>query len=341
MPPVVSRPLSRRRVLVAAAVTTAALVLAACGSAPSGDLNDLSGVTLRVGDQVRGNQSVLEAAGGLDDLPYEIEWANFTAGPPLLEALNAGAIDVGGVGDSPPVLAQAGGIDARIVSVQRRDRPNDFLLARPGSGITSAADLAGRTVAVARGSSAHGLLIGLLDEAGVPQDAVTIDFLAPPDAQSAFGAGQIDAWAVWNPYVTVATESAGARIVADGAALSTGQVYNVASTAALEDPRRAAAISDLLARLVRAQAWSVRHPDEWVPIHASLTTLPEPVAAATFATSQGRGVAIDDEVIARQQALADRFTSAGLVPRLDVRGFFDDRFNDVVTGAQAEAGAQG
>ena len=56
-------------------------------------------VTLRVGDQKGGNRSLLEISGYAKDLPYKIEWSEFPAAAPILEALNAGALDVGYTGD--------------------------------------------------------------------------------------------------------------------------------------------------------------------------------------------------------------------------------------------------
>ena len=64
-------------------------------------------MTLIVGDQKGGSKALLTAAGELDDVPYEIQWQEFTSGPPLLEAMNAGSIHVGGVGNTPPLFAAA------------------------------------------------------------------------------------------------------------------------------------------------------------------------------------------------------------------------------------------
>ena len=36
-----------------------------------------------------------------------VTWSEFAAGPPLLEALNAGSIDFGYTGDAPPIFAQS------------------------------------------------------------------------------------------------------------------------------------------------------------------------------------------------------------------------------------------
>ena len=37
----------------------------------------------------------------------KIQWFLFSAGPQLLEAINAGSIDVGNTGEAPPIFAQA------------------------------------------------------------------------------------------------------------------------------------------------------------------------------------------------------------------------------------------
>ena len=66
-------------------------------------------VTLRVGDQKGGNRSLLEISGYAKDLPYRIEWSEFPAAAPILEALNAGALDVGYTGDLSFLTVYAAG----------------------------------------------------------------------------------------------------------------------------------------------------------------------------------------------------------------------------------------
>ena len=91
------------------------VLLAGCGDASNGDAAairkdgsvDLTKVTLRVGDQKAGSQALLQAAGQLDGVQYKIASSQFTSGPPLLEAANAGAIDLGVVGNTPPIFAAA------------------------------------------------------------------------------------------------------------------------------------------------------------------------------------------------------------------------------------------
>jgi sulfonate transport system substrate-binding protein len=77
----------------------AAIFGAAVGVAITASALAADAVTLRVGDQKGGNRSLLEIAGLTGDLPYKIEWSEFPAAAPILEALNAGALDVGHTGD--------------------------------------------------------------------------------------------------------------------------------------------------------------------------------------------------------------------------------------------------
>ena len=161
-----------RRCTVAALLCLLTVLLAGCSSVPRtrppaqppADPAALAGVTLKVGDQRGGSQSLLRAAGLLDDLPYRIEWTTFTSGPPLIEAARAGAIDLGGTGNTPAIFAAAARARVQIVSANRGNVVSDAVLVPAGSPLRSAADLRGRRIAVAKGSSAHGQL--LLHSAG-------------------------------------------------------------------------------------------------------------------------------------------------------------------------------
>ena len=78
--------------------------------------------TLRVGDQKGNSQAVMEAAGVLKDVPYKIEWKEFAAAAPLLEALSAGAIETGLVGDAPFTFAAAANVPVKAIAAIRQSR---------------------------------------------------------------------------------------------------------------------------------------------------------------------------------------------------------------------------
>src|SRR5437879_2597813 len=120
---------------------------------------DLAKVTLKVGDQKGGSQALLKAAGLLENLPYRIEWSTFTSGPPLLEAASAGAIDIGRVGNTPPIFSAAANAKIAVVAASQRNVAGDALLVPGDSPVQNPADLRGKTIGVAKGSSAHGVLL--------------------------------------------------------------------------------------------------------------------------------------------------------------------------------------
>ncbi|WP_375476238.1 hypothetical protein [uncultured Nostoc sp.] len=45
----------------------------------------------------------------LKPLGVSVGWAQFAAGPQLMEAMNVGRADIGSVGETPPIFAQAAG----------------------------------------------------------------------------------------------------------------------------------------------------------------------------------------------------------------------------------------
>ncbi len=229
----------RRSSLVAGAVglMAAALLLAGCGGAATGNEGavqsdgsvDLSKVTLIVGDQKGTSARALLSAAGLDDTEYRIQWQEFTSGPPLLEALNAGSIHVGQVGNTPPIFAAAAKGTFKMVQAVSFTGKGDVILVPKDSPIKTVADLEGKDVAVAEGSSANYNLLAQLDHAGLKYSDVDVQNLQPADALAAFTSGHLDAWATWDPFTSQAVIDEGARVLADGNDLLNGVNFQVAS----------------------------------------------------------------------------------------------------------------
>lgn len=287
---------------------------------------------LRIGDQKGGAQPLMEAAGVLDALPYRLEWSQFTGAPMLMEALNAGAIDAGGIGDAPFVSGIASAIPMRAVSATRSDGAVTALVVPGASPIRTVADLKGRSVATLKGQTGHFLVLAALRRAGLKTDDVRFVFIAPSEAKSALAAGSVDAWATWGPYIALARVQDGAREVVNGRELMSGQSYTVAGTEAIAAKR--AALGDFLRRLRVAREWGLANPEEQARVWASQTGFPVPVGRMVVDTAQTRTVAIDDEVVAAQQQVADFFRTAGVIPDAQVAAaYFDRSFNAAVFAA--------
>lgn len=322
----------KRSLLPAVLLLPLALLASACSS-PSSAATDTDGkgaLVLNVGDQKGGSEAVLRAAGELDDLPYRIKWSTFTSGPPLLEAVNAKAVDTGAVGNTPPVFAAGAGSKITVVAATHGDPAGEAILVAKDSPLRKPEDLKGRTVAVAQGSSAHFQLIASLRKAGLSLSDVKVSLLQPADALAAFTSGKVDAWAVWDPYTSQVLASGKARVLTDGRGVVNGLGFQIASPTALADKEKAAAIGDYIERLRRAQDWVHRHPEAWAKVWAKETGLPYEVALAAVKRSNGTRipVAIDKDAIASEQRIADTFAELKLIPRtFDFADYVDNRFD--------------
>ncbi len=185
-------------ILTRRAVLGAGLALAAVPRARAAD----SGV-LRAGDQKGGLMSVMKAAGVLDGLPFKVEWSQFPAAAPVLEALNAGAVDLSYAGDAPTTFSLAAGCRAHRVGDPHHGRGHRGDGAA-GLADPTAADLKGRTVAANRGSIAHHLLLAIAEQQGWPAGTIKMANLLPAEAKSALSAGAVDAWCSWGVYLAQA-----------------------------------------------------------------------------------------------------------------------------------------
>ncbi|WP_233808221.1 ABC transporter substrate-binding protein [Paraburkholderia sp. HP33-1] len=281
--------------------------------------------TLKVGDQQLQTHGILEASGQLNNLPYKIEWFNFPAAQPLGEALNAGAIDVGGLGDAPLIFAYAAGARVRAVAATR-SIPRDLAIIVPDdSPIRTAADLKGKRIATTRGSIGHYLAIATLERAGIKLSDVSLRFMQPADAKAALASGNVDAWSTWDPYVALAEQKDHDRSIANGIGLSSGLSFQAATQTSIEDKH--AEIADFLKRVAAGQRWALAHPDEVAAMQSKVTGLPPDVLKTVYQRAQLHPVTIDDGLVAEQQKTADLYHRADVIKtRLDVTPSFDRQF---------------
>lgn len=284
---------------------------------------------LRVGDGRGMMRAMLEGAGVLDKLPYTLEWADFPAAAPLLEALAANSIDVGGTGDAPLLFAVAAGARVKAVRATQTDPSSIAIIARGNSPLTDAASLHGKRIAVTRGSIGHYLVVAALHRASIRLDEVTLVYLLPADAKAAFSSGAVDAWSIWNPYLLIALTRENAKVVAHGGnGLWPGLGYLAAHEKAIQT--KTEAIADFLRRSQRAQDWALQNADAYAAMQSRLTGLPVDVLKQMYEATRPRGIPIDDRVIAGQQQIADTYLAAGVIKQpINVRPSFDTRFSTV------------
>ncbi|GFM84150.1 hypothetical protein PSCICN_48420 [Pseudomonas cichorii] len=284
-------------------------------------------IELRIGDQKGNMRAQLEAADALRDLPYDIRWAEFPAAAPLAEALNAGAVDAGIIGDAPLLFALASGAQVKAIAVDKSDAYGTAVLVEPKSSLQTAADLKGKRIATGRGSIGHHIALKALATAGLSEKDVEFRFLGPVDAKVALANGSVDAWATWEPYTALAELSGQGRVLVNGRGLSSGNSFLAATDKALADPARREALQDYLVRLANAQVWAYQNLDSYSKNLAQIIGFPQEAARLQFERRKLRWQAVDAKTIIEQQETADFYQAHGLIAKpLDVKPTFATGF---------------
>ena len=296
---------------------------------------DVANVTMHIGDQAgTGAQALLTAAGLIGKLPFKVDWSDFTSGPPMLQAMAAGSVDVGGVGNAPPVFAAAGGDKLAIVGAYQSNPQGSALLVPKGSAIHSVADLRGKRIAVAQGSSADYHLLTVLNKAGISVHDVTLVYLQPAEGLAALTSGHIDAWDIWSPFLEEGELQNSATALVTGTGYGSPYSFEVASRAALADPAKAAAIKDYLALVAQAHTWANTHLPVWAAVWAKASGLPLSTMQKAANDDYSTAVPITPAVITSEQQVSDAFTTAGLIPvKVNFSDFIDTAFNSTASGS--------
>ncbi|WNZ26999.1 sulfonate ABC transporter substrate-binding protein [Leptolyngbya sp. NK1-12] len=254
----------------------------------------------------------------LADSGATVSWAEFPAGQPMLEALNAGSIDFGYTGEAPPIFAQAAGAPLLYVAYDPWSPKAEAIVVPEDSPIQSVADLKGKKVAVAKGSNTNYLLVAALEKAGLKFSDIEPAYLPPADARSAFEGRKVDAWAIWDPFLAVAESTAGARVIVDATGLAPNRGYYLASKSFVEQhPEQLKAVLDSVKQV---SDWAAKNPTEVAEFLApELKIDPAPLEKAEKRREYGV-LPITDDVINDQQKIADTFQKIGLIPqKINVR----------------------
>ena len=271
--------------------------------------------TLRVGYQKLGLLMLVKARGALDaalgSRGAAITWREHAGGIQIVDALRRGELDVGVVGDCPAVYAQARDVPVVYVAAEPPARRVAAVLVPSGSNARSVRDLRGQRVAVNRAAQAHYLLLSALEEAGVDPREVEIRFEPPEQARRAFETGAVDAWAIWDPWLSSARLDLGARVLRDTSGLFESSVYYLARRELAE--RHPDLVSELCAQLRAAARWVESDPGGVARSVAPQLGLSPLALAASL--DRELDIGITPEQIAAQQRIADHCVRLQLIPR--------------------------
>jgi sulfonate transport system substrate-binding protein len=271
---------------------------------------------LRIGYQKIGALLIVKAQKALEQRfepqGVRVRWIEFAFGPPLLEALGAGAIDYGYTGDAPPIFAQAAREDLLYAAAIPARGYGQAIVVPAASSIQGVAGLEGKKVAVAKASSAHNLLVAALESVKLPWTAITPIYLAPPDAAAAFVRGAVDAWSIWDPFFAIAELKQKARALPlDRKVTTQNSFFLVNGGFAGKHPEVVATINGAVATTTR---WADQHRDQVAAILAEASGVDLSAEQRSVDRAEFTFGPLNNDVLAQQQAVADRFQKLGLIP---------------------------
>lgn len=259
------------------------------------------------------SQGTLEQA--LADQDIRVSWHEFASGQPLLEALNVGNIDLSAdVADTVPVFAQAAGAQLAYFARETPSPAAQAILVRDGSPLRNLADLKGKKVAVTKAAGAHYLLIAALAKAGLKFSDIQPAYLTPADGRAAFENGKVDAWVIWEPFLSAAQRQLPTRTLEGSQGLPSYQRYYLTSS------RFAAAHPQVLQTVYRELAeagdWLRANPAEAARILGPLWGNLDPAIVEQANGRRSYQVRpVQPDGLGEQQKIADAFFAEGLLPR--------------------------
>jgi sulfonate transport system substrate-binding protein len=321
-----------RRDLMVGGLSIAGLSMAgltACSPQTDRKAARLSDLTLRVATY-RGNPESFFTEAGVGTPPYKLARSQFAGGNLIAEAINARALDFGGMSEIPPIfIANQPGNQVRVIGVLRGDVNNQVVLVPKGSAIQQLKDLRGKRIGYVKATTSHYILLRLLDEAGLTWADITPVALSPQDGLAAFQSGSLDAWVIYGVIVYQARE-AGARVLTTGLGRLSGNYLITAAKEALDDPIRLQAIGDYVQRYRKVFDWINADGERWARVRSEATGVKAAYYVQEFKerSAPSQLTPVSDATIASQQAVADAFAKAGVVPtKIDVRPLWDKRLD--------------
>ncbi|AOH52801.1 ABC transporter substrate-binding protein [Peribacillus muralis] len=310
--------MKRKQIWLLAIFSVFLLVIGGCGqektSSKSGNVKE-SAKTIRIGYQKFGTLNILKSKGELEkrlkDAGYTADWTEFPAGPQLLEALNVGSIDFGHTGEAPPIFAQAANAPLVYVANQPANPAGEAIVVQKDSPIKSVKELKGKKVGLNKGSNVHYLLVKALEEAGLTLDDIKPVYLPPADARAAFEGNQIDAWVIWDPFLSAAELELKAKTIQNGEGLVANREFFLATETFAEDEE---ALNIIKEEVIKIDKWIEENPGDVAEflspeIGMSVEALEKTLKRKKYGLEE-----ISDSVLDDQQKIADTFYNLKLIP---------------------------
>lgn len=245
----------------------------------------------------------------LEEKGIKLEWVEFQTGPQMFEAIRANSVDIVNSGNMPAVYAQAN--QTPFVYIAGVSGPDYSLVIPKDSPIKTLKDLKGKKIAYPKGSVSEYMLFQVLDKAGLKKDEVDGKPLLPSDAMTAIQGGTIDAWIIWEPYVTMVEELIQGKVLlsSEGLMPSLG-FYHAHREYAQNNPE---IIEIVLQDLKENGEWMTANPKEAAKILGEQTGMDAAIFEKVIRKAKHHIVPLDEKVIAEQQKFSEGMLQKGFI----------------------------
>ncbi|KJC35666.1 ABC transporter substrate-binding protein [Bradyrhizobium sp. LTSP885] len=179
-----------------------------------------TGVVIR---QLHLLEKYLPTSGKYANIKFELEWQNFTSGPPVTNGMMADKLQFGAMGDYPLVV-NGFTFENNPESKSRLIAVAAYSMSGSGNGIVvhkdspyyELADLKGKLVSVPFGSAAHGMVLKAMQDRGYPSDFFQLVSQSPEVGSTNLQEKKIDAHADFVPFAELLPFRGFARKIFDG-----------------------------------------------------------------------------------------------------------------------------
>ncbi|NMM29454.1 MAG: sulfonate ABC transporter substrate-binding protein [Glaciimonas sp.] len=302
-----------KRRLVLQGLISGALV----GTAPFGMATEER--TLRIGYQKFNTLNILKGTGNLEKalqpLGWKAKWFEFAAGPQLIEALNAGAIDFGHAADTPSVFANAAGVNAVYLAAEQPYPKGIGIFVAQDSPILTIKELKSKKIALGRGWNVQYLLVRALEEVGLSYNDINPVYLTnAADVSATFQSGNVDAAASWDPFLAGQQIATSPRLLRDGTGLSNNRTFHLGNPQFVDQNKNI--IRTLFAEQKKTNVWAQAHPQETAELLAPQLGVDAKVLRLATGRRNYTTVPIDAGIIAEQQKIVEAFYKLNLIKNL-------------------------
>ncbi|WP_127848851.1 ABC transporter substrate-binding protein [Lacticaseibacillus hulanensis] len=206
---------------------------------------------------------------------YKVVFKEFQDGAALMTALKSGSIDYARLGDTPPVVNQAAGMDLVYVGAGASKENGTGVLVKKGGNINSLADLKGKRIAYAK--------------------------------------GKVDAWVTWDPYTATAQVNQNAKLLITAKGLAKNRDFVVATRKYAKENTTVTKL--FLQYLGEDMTWANSHKSEVSTMLSKTLHLSKKITNLTVKRRSFAFSAVTSAIVKEQQTIADVFYQEGIIKK--------------------------